>query len=141
MYEKFIWTEKYSVNVKEIDAQHQKFISICNHLLESADNPTVLTRKEALINIEMLGDYAFYHLGTEEELFLKLDYPDTDQHVQTHQLFREKTKFLINKIRDENNNMEETLHEAAMFAGNWLLHHIMTTDKAYTEFFNQHGVM
>ena len=141
MYEKFIWTEKYSVNVAEIDAQHQKFISICNHLLESADSAETITRKEALIGIEMLGDYAFYHLATEEELFLKLNYPNTREHIESHQQFREKTKYLIAKIRDEHNDIRETLQEAAMFAGNWLLHHIMTTDKEYTEFFNQHGII
>ena len=48
MSNKFVWTEKYSVNVAEIDEQHKEFINICNDLLTLAESET-FTKEEALI--------------------------------------------------------------------------------------------
>jgi hemerythrin-like metal-binding protein len=140
MYEKFTWTEEYSVNIPEIDTQHKTFINICNHLLDLANTGDTVKREDALVSISRLGDYAFYHLGTEEELFIELDYPNPTSHLEAHYQFREKVKHLISKAIDKDSDIKETLNETAMFAGGWLLHHILVMDKNYSQFFNEHGV-
>ena len=70
MSKKFVWTKKYSVNVKEIDEQHKEFIKICNSLADLASSKS-FTDEEALIKVMQLGDYIAYHFGTEEEYFIK----------------------------------------------------------------------
>ena len=140
MYQNFVWTEQYSVNVEEIDMQHKQFFKICNDLLDNRDEKS-LTKDEALIMVMRLGDYASYHLGTEEELFIKSKYPDAASHIIAHHEFREKVKNLLNRLRDEKTNTRETVNEAAIFAGEWLLNHILIMDKTYTKFFNDHGII
>jgi hemerythrin len=139
MSNKFVWTEKYSVNVAEIDEQHKEFINICNDLLTLAESET-FTKEEALIKAMKLGDYASYHLGTEEDIFVKTKYPETSSHTEAHNKFREKAKGLINQVRDENIDTKKTIKEAANFSGEWLLTHILSLDKKYSKWFNEHGI-
>jgi hemerythrin-like metal-binding protein len=139
MAKKFIWTKEYSVNVQEIDEQHQEFFSIVNSILEAAENEA--TTKETLItDLGKLGDYAFYHLSTEEELFKKFNYPQAEEHVQIHKMFREKAQALIDAAVKGELNTKDIVKEAAEFAGDWLQKHIMVMDKQYTEFFNANGL-
>ena len=74
MKEKIIWTQEYSVNVAEFDEQHKEFINICNGLIELTEKEE-FTKEEALSGVMKLGDYASYHLGSEEALFTKIN-PD-----------------------------------------------------------------
>jgi hemerythrin-like metal-binding protein len=138
MHEKIIWTEEYSVNVAEIDEQHKDLFKICDDLLNFADKSP--TRQDALVEIMKLGDYASYHLGTEEELFKQTQYPDAGSHLVVHNQFREKAKDLINSVRDEKNDSKKIISETAMFVIKWLMSHILIMDKKYSEFFNEHGI-
>lgn len=139
MNKKFIWSEKYSVNVVEIDKQHEEFVRICNDLLDLAESES-FTEEQALKKVMRLGDYASYHLETEEELFTKTKYPDSSSHKEEHDLFRKKSNNYINQARDENIDTKETVKEVANFAGEWILKHILTVDKKYSDFFNSHEV-
>ncbi|MFH2018876.1 MAG: bacteriohemerythrin [bacterium] len=139
MSKKFVWTKKYSVNVAEIDEQHKEFIRICNGLINLADSAS-FTEEKALIKVLRLGDYASYHLGTEEELFIKTKYPDASPHVKVHNQFRKTIKDFINQVRDKSIDTKQTIKEAADFSGNWLLNHILIIDKKYSKWFNDHGI-
>ena len=136
---KFCWTEEFSVNVKEIDEQHQEFIRIANSLIDLADSE-IFNKEEALIKTGQLGSYAFYHLEAEEEMFAKTGYPEADEHVRIHNMFREKVNEFMNQIRDDKSDKKILSKEMAIFAGSWLLNHILGIDKKYTKFFNEHGL-
>lgn len=139
MDKKFVWTEKYSVNVKSIDEQHQHFIDIINDL-NDLKNKKDLTKEDALIKVIQLGDYAFYHLDTEEELFKKTGYKDAPLHIEAHNQFRAKSKELILQVRESNEDIKKIIENCALFAGNWLLDHILVMDKEYSNWFNEHGI-
>jgi len=139
MNKKFVWTPEYSVNVAEIDEQHKEFIKIVNDLLDLGDKES-FTDEEALAKVSKLGDYAFYHLSTEEDLFATTNYPDAPEHVAVHDKFRQQVKDFENEIRDKNNDKKISLGRIAVFAGNWLLNHILIMDKKYSEFFNEKGI-
>lgn len=134
----FVWTEEYSVHVAEIDEQHRHFISICNDLVELAGRQS-FTNEEALRSVSRLGDYAFYHLAFEEELFVKTNYPEGPAHTVSHDTFRVKARQVINEARKETID-RQVLKDIADFAVNWLLGHILHTDKKYSDYFNQHGI-
>ncbi len=140
MYKKIIWTEECAVGITEIDEQHKEFFRLCNHLVELAENNTNITRTEAVIAVNRLGDYILYHLGTEEELFEKYKLPNMDSHLEAHRLFRNKTKILIENVRNENYDFKEVIKGTAHFAGDWLFEHIMIQDKKYNEALHRLGV-
>lgn len=139
MAKKFEWTPKYSVNIKEIDEQHKEFIKICNSLLDLAERKT-FTKEEALLKSSKLGNYAAYHLGTEEEYFIETKYPNTIAHVKAHDHFRENAMYFVNQIKEKNTDLEKIANEMATFAAEWLLNHILIEDKKYSKFFNEHGI-
>ena len=139
MSEKFVWNEKYSVNVAEIDKQHKHFVEICNDLLDLVDSDS-FSDQLALITIMKLGDYAFYHLDAEEELFAKTQYPEIESHKEIHDLFRKRSQEYINQVRDKKVDTREIIREAAAFAGEWLLNHIKLVDKLYSAHLNEHGI-
>lgn len=140
MSKKFIWTKEYSVNVSEIDNQHKEFINIINDLFDLGEKES-FTDEEALLKVSKLGDYAFYHLATEEDLFITTGYKDASGHIVAHNKFREKAKDFVNQIRDKNKDKKEVLEEIAKFTGDWLMNHILIVDKKYSEFFNEKGIL
>lgn len=135
----FKWTEKYSVGLAELDEQHKHFIEICNRLIDMAESKE-LDREKALIQINELGDYAMYHLGEEERLFAEHEYPDAQEHITAHDEFRVKIDELVNKVRDEEKDVRLAVFDAVNYAVEWLLSHILQTDKKYTKFFNELGI-
>lgn len=139
MNKRFVWTNEYSVNVAEIDEQHKEFFNIANSLLNLADS-TSFTDDEALIKVGQLGNYAFYHLSTEEDFFIQTGYKDAPEHTDAHNKFREKSKDFENKIRNKGVDKKAILKEVAEFAGDWLMRHILVMDKKYSEFFNEKGI-
>ncbi len=138
MEKTFIWTNEYSVHVAEIDEQHKEFLNICNGLVELSKDPS-FTQEEALKRVAKLGDYAFYHLAFEEELFVKTGYPDGPLHTEVHDKFREKAKSVIDLARQGGIETKE-LTDIADFAVSWILGHILHMDKKYSDYFNAHGI-
>lgn len=139
MNKRYTWTEEYSVGVEEIDEQHKEFIRICNSLLELEESESY-TQEEALIKIGQLGTYALFHLSTEEEDFKIVNYPNTTEHTEIHNKFREKVKNFEQQFRNEDRDQKLILKEIAEFAGDWLLGHILVEDKKYSKFFNENGI-
>ena len=61
-----VWDNSFSVNVKEIDAQHQKLIALINDLHDAMKTGKA---KDVLGKIlSDLTDYTVYHFGNEERL-------------------------------------------------------------------------
>ena len=137
--EKFNWSSDYGVGVAEIDEQHKYFFNIANELIDLADRDE--TSKEELFTLlGKLGDYALYHLGTEEEYFDKFEYPDTAPHRAAHDNYRETIKRYLSDIRDENADVPGIAKKAALYSSGWLAGHIIGMDQMYSTFFNEHGL-
>ncbi len=130
MNKEFItWSDIYSVNIEEIDKQHKQLIDIINKLFNAFSEGTA----EAIIPeiIEELTDYTQSHFKTEEELFIKYNYPDTKKHKDKHSEF-------INKVgiwtKNYNNNLSNIPYEMMDYLKKWLLQHILEEDKSYSKF-------
>ena len=137
--EQFTWTTKYSVGIRSIDEQHQHFFEIANSLVKVALNDAS-AKEEILALINNLGDYAFYHLKTEENYFDKFKYPDATEHIAEHDKYRDQIKIYLDLIRDGEADIKKIGKEAAIFSGNWLYHHILLVDTKYTKFFIEKGL-
>jgi len=139
MDKKFVWTEEYSVQNKLIDEQHQTFFAIANELIDLSENGAA-GKGVLLDEVNKLGDYAFYHLGTEEAMFSEYNYPDAPEHVEAHNAFRNKVMGLMDAVRGGEDGVRELSKETAEFAGEWLINHILVMDKKYTQFFREEGL-
>src|SRR5665647_697844 len=82
------WTSILSVNVAEIDQQHQKLIALINNLNDAMRKGK---GKESLAEIiDELSNYAANHFAFEEKYFDKFGYPAATSHKLEHTNFVKK---------------------------------------------------
>lgn len=137
--ETFVWTPEYSVGVQLVDEQHQHFFTIANKLIEVSheDAPD----REVLSNLfGELGDYALYHLNTEESFFRAFAYEDIEPHIAAHDAYRDMVaNHFATELHKPEADLKKLAEEMATYSGTWLQNHILSMDKKFTAFFNMHG--
>ena len=134
--DRIIWDESFSVNVSEIDHQHKKLLEMANEL-----HTAIMERKdEDLLGkiVSGLISYTETHFKTEEKYFDLLGYPEKKEHIEEHKSFIKK----ISEIIDELGAGKRTLSRDVLeFISEWLETHIKGTDKNYSLFFNENGLL
>ncbi len=137
--EKFVWREEYSVGIPSIDEQHKHFFEITDRMIDLAEQADPV--KDVLVSvIGELGDYAMYHLKTEEGYFDKFAYAGAAEHVRAHDLYREKIASYLAMAHDPASYLTLLAENVASYSIDWLSHHILLLDKKYTVFFEEHGI-
>jgi hemerythrin len=129
------WSEDLSVNIAEIDRQHQKLITMINELHDAMKE----RRTDEVLGkiIDSLVNYTETHFAFEEGYFEEFNYPATKSHKKEHDNFAEK----ISKFKDDFDNKKILLSTAITdFLKDWLVTHIQGTDKQYSDYFNQKGL-
>lgn len=131
----FEWKEEYSVQVQQIDQQHQKLVGLLNEIYESLSRGE---GREALgVILEELIRYTQTHFSTEEQLMKSHGYPDYMAHKEKHEKMAEKV--MDYRIKFKAGAIANPI-EISNFLKNWLQKHILETDKKYGPFLNRKGV-
>ena len=129
------WDDSFSVNVADIDRQHQKLISMINELNDAMKQGKGKDILGKIVN--GLISYTATHFKTEENYFERFGYPDANQHKKEHIAF-------VQKVSDFKNGFEKgklsLSIEVMNFLSDWLQNHIKGTDKKYSQFFNGKGL-
>lgn len=129
------WSNELSVNVKEIDGQHQFFIGLMDRLYAEISSGKEVETLEAII--DELDRYAKLHFTTEERYFDLFNYENTKEHKEAHlELLGQIKEFKENKKEDKT----ELSWKLLDFMENWLVLHLENQDKKYTKCFNEHGL-
>jgi hemerythrin len=136
---KFIWKEEYSVGIPSIDEQHRHFFGITNEIIDLGEK-SAASREELQGVADQLGDYALYHLKTEEDYFDKVAYPEAPQHVDAHNLYRQKIADYLARVDNPATDLTGLAEELAAYSVSWLSEHILLVDKKYTKYFQEHGI-
>ena len=127
--------EKMSVQVAEIDRQHQKLVSLINDLhdaMKTGKGKDVVGKI-----IKELINYTKVHFATEEKYFDKFGYKDTQKHKAIHSQFVEKVLDFQEKY---NNGSALLTIEIMNFLSKWLKDHIMGEDQKYVSFMHENGI-
>jgi hemerythrin len=132
----FPWKDAYSVSVIEIDSQHKVIIEMLNELYDS------FMKKEHELKLgeilSRLSDYAIYHFETEEKYFSRFSYSKRTAHIKEHNDFTEKIK-VFRKEFDKNSSA--LTYKLINFLREWLMNHILVSDKDYVKCFKENGLM
>lgn len=129
------WNDCLSVNINVVDMQHKKLIDLINSFY---DNIRMGTSKEELLKlITSLKDYAVMHFHTEEVYMKKLNYPDYQLHKSEHDSFVKtvqnfESRFVSGKVLIS--------LEVTSFIKDWIIKHIMGTDKLCAAFLIKNGI-
>ena len=129
------WTEDLSVNIKEIDGQHQKLVDMINRLHEA-----MKTGKAGDIMMPIVAEmkaYAARHFATEERYLTTHKYPAYAQHKAEHEGFVAKVNAVEADLKSGKIAMSSEILD---FLSKWLVNHIKGTDKKYSSFLNAAGV-
>ena len=129
------WSDNLSVQVKEIDQQHQKLIELINNLHEAMLQKQ--TKQVISKILDELAAYTVYHFQNEERYMEKFNYSGLLSHKIEHESF-------VNKVEEFQKNYEAgklgLSMEIMAFLKDWVSNHIMGTDKKYSETFHQNGL-
>ena len=129
------WRDEYSVNVKQIDEQHQRMLELVNnfHLAVEA-----CTDKDSLQNMLVeLADFTRMHFSTEEQLMKEHDYPELNRHHKEHQILLRHIGDLVFSV---SNGKYPTFYSDYDVSTDWALIHIAEYDKDLGAFLNTKGV-
>jgi hemerythrin len=131
----FVWSEKYSVNIKEIDDQHKKLIGLVGTL-----DDAMLQGKGKQVLEKILGELIQYtktHFATEERYMKTHGYPEYGEHKDKHDKMTQK----VLEVQKEYQAGKITItHEVMKFLQDWVDKHILGTDKKYQPFLKSKGV-
>lgn len=126
------WSEEYSVGIPLIDGHHKILVRLINDLHEALKQGY---RFEVGSVIDNLVEYTEFHFGMEELQMEKYRYKPMKitKHKETHRNFVKK----IFDVREDFRTMKtENIGEETLdFLRDWLLTHILYSDKKMCQFF------
>jgi hemerythrin len=131
----FLWSERYSVNIAELDRQHQAFFAIVHEL-----NQALAVGKGAAVThsiLERLVEYAHNHFAAEEALMTEHKFPALLTHRAEHEKFAQLVAEFLEHYHAGKTGVSVSL---MLFLQTWLREHILVSDKAYSSFLNARGV-
>jgi hemerythrin len=131
----FRWSDRYSVNIAELDRQHQGFLAIVHEL-----NQALATGEGAAVIhsiLQRLVEYAHTHFPAEEALMTEHKFPALLTHCAEHDRF---TRLVAKFLEDYHAGKAGVPVSLMLFLQTWLKEHILVSDKAYSSFLNAQGV-
>jgi len=131
----FTWNDSYSVKVALCDQQHKKLFEIINEL---SDAMRTGEGKQAVVKtIGELLQYTQTHFQQEEALLKKAGFPQLAAHQEQHRKFVTDVETLDKQTRE---GRAANSIQVLNLLRDWLINHILKTDKAYSDFLNAAGV-
>jgi hemerythrin-like metal-binding protein len=129
------WNQTMSVRVAELDGQHQALIAMINELTEAIKKGHGRAATDRIV--QGLVAYAKVHFQTEEKYFQQFGFAQAAGHIQEHAAFTQKlSDFEAGTTKGQMSLSIQLLQ----FLGDWLINHILKTDKAYSDFFHEKGL-
>ncbi len=123
-----IWSNEYSVQLPEIDEQHQILVACINSLWRAL----AVGQDQKIIGelLESLWIYTETHFLAEEILMEEAGYPELEIHQQIHLGFIEK----LNKVVKSQADGKPIGLELLQFLTDWLINHIKVADRQFANF-------
>lgn len=129
------WSDRFSVNIAEIDEQHQRLVATLNDLHEALRAGRGKDSLGSILN--GLLAYAGTHFETEERYFAQYGYPDAEEHTREHAGFASQ----VSKFKTDFDSGRVSLSVEVMnFLMEWLTKHIEGQDRKYGPFLNEKGL-
>ena len=130
-----VWSDQFSIGIQSVDDQHKKLVEYVNELhdaMMSGKSDDVLG---PILN--NLIDYTANHFAFEEKLFCEHNYPDTTAHTAEHKALAEK----VIAFNEDFKRGDASISLGIMsFLKDWLMNHILKSDKKYSPFLIEKGV-
>jgi hemerythrin len=131
----FVWEDKYSLQIAELDRQHQRLFTLFNDLydaMQQGHGHEVIDKV-----LTSVIDYTAYHFSFEEKLLRDAGFKEEAGHRAEHARLGEQAKVLAQKLKAGNGDVTIA---TLKFLGDWLARHILVSDKKFAPFLLAQGV-
>jgi hemerythrin-like metal-binding protein len=129
------WDDSFSIDISEIDKQHQKLFALINELADAihgdADEHTLRRIANGLVN------YIDVHFSNEEDYFDQFGYAETQEHKKEHAYFVQRVLEFMDEFEQGNLDISTDMMK---FLSDWLITHIKGSDRKYAPFLIAKGV-
>jgi hemerythrin len=132
-HQMIVWNDSLSLNIAEVDAQHQNLVNFINSLWQA-----LLERRDQEVVAKLMDDLADYtvsHFGDEETFMRNMGYPNLAAHCEAHRSFVERVQ---QAVEDHEQGLAVGM-ELLRFLNDWLIHHIQVIDRQYADYSRQHA--
>ena len=126
---KLEWKEIYSVNHLELDNDHKKIFDSINKIEDHLYN------RDSNFFTEIINDlktYSSVHFKREEDYMRSIQFNKIEEHILEHKLFTQKILEIEEKSKDF-----ILLNNVLNFIKEWMIAHILGSDKEYQKFSQQ----
>ena len=130
------WTEKLSVGVGQFDQEHQKLVGMVNDLFDAVQSGKGKDRLGPIL--DGLLSYTKTHFANEERYMQQHDFPSFKAHKAEHDALAKQVLEVQAKFKA--GATAALSMEVMNFLKNWLVKHILGTDKGYGPFLNGKGI-
>jgi hemerythrin len=132
----FRWSDDFLVGVAEIDEQHRRLFQMIDGFYAALREKRPAS--EALADLlDGLVEYTRYHFATEERLMARTGFPDSPKHREQHAGFVSTVDNLVDRV--STGQLVLSL-EATSFLREWLVNHILKSDKELGGHLITHGM-
>ena len=122
------WRDSMNLNYPPLDDEQRAFLNVVNqaYMASQVDDFPMMEKV-----FEKCYDYARNHFSHEESIMERVDFPDIENHMKSHQIFihnvsEMRQQFDVAPSLEEKRKISQRL---ANFLNVWLLGHIMSRDK------------
>lgn len=126
-----MWTDDLTVGIDEIDSQHRSLFQQLEKLLDAC--VAGREREEVMTMLGFLDQYVVTHFATEEGLQQEYCYPGYEKHRTEHADFLHRLQFFKEELSNSAPSRDFVLRVNQTLI-DWLTSHILTVDKAASEF-------
>jgi hemerythrin len=125
MYE---FKEEFRIGIESIDLEHQKLFEIADRAYETLMDDFIPDKYDYIVDIlKELKDYAVTHFQHEEEYMMSIRHKKLFSQKAEHQEFTEKVaSYNLDEVDEDQKGV---ILELLDFLNDWLVHHILESDK------------
>ncbi len=123
----FEWSDKFCLNIPQIDDDHRNLFAIANclhdHIVNGEHDQTI---SQALTQ---LAKYVHEHFTREERLMERFNFPGIDEHCKYHRLLEQ----IVSSMQKVHHHEPEAVDNGKLleFMRDWLEWHILGSDHLY----------
>lgn len=131
------WKSDWENGIKFMDDEHKTLINAVSKLNNAIEQSNDINK--IFDFIYFLSNYVQYHFKHEEEVMIKYEYPDYNDHKQLHEFFIDDVKKIIKEltVRGPTLALADNINNRI---SNWLIHHIMVVDLKFARFLHKNNI-
>lgn len=122
------FTDEYLTGISVIDKEHRELFRIIGDVQRLIADEYMNDKYDEIIHlIDELKDYTKFHFEDEEEYMKNINYPGLEAQKRAHDAFVGRLEEI--NLGEVDENQQDTLEELMGFLTEWLVNHILNSDK------------